>query len=463
MKFLYAQPFVAVGANDIDAFIPEFWANESLAILEENMVVANLIHRDFEPIIANFGDVVNTRRPGEFAAKRKTNDDSVTVQDATATNVQVPLDQHVHVSFLIKDGEESKSMSSLVLEYMAPAMLAQARFIDQVILGQAYRFLGNVYGGLGKLTSNNTVDYLTGVRNKMNINKAYVSGRNLILTPNTETTFLNTGLFIQANTSGDGGTALAEASLGRKFGFDMYMCQNASSITTGNTLLSGVINNAAGYAKGTTVVTVDSFTGAVTTGAWITIDGDDQPLRITAHSETLGTTTSITFTPALKADVADNAVVRQYTPGAVNNAAGYTKGYSKEITVDGFTVAPQVGQLVAFGTASDVYTIINVNALVGITLDRPLAADIADNALVSIGPRGEFNLAFHRNALALVVRPLAMPRQGTGALSAVVNLNGLSVRATITYDGNKQGHLVTLDMLCGIAILDTKLGAVLLG
>lgn len=71
---------------------------------------------DFEPIVASFGDVVNTRRPGEFQAKRKTPADSVTVQDATSTNVQVPLDQHLHVSFLIKDGEESKAFKDLVNE-----------------------------------------------------------------------------------------------------------------------------------------------------------------------------------------------------------------------------------------------------------------------------------------------------------------------------------------------------------
>jgi hypothetical protein len=42
-----------------DAFIAETWALEGLAILEENMVAANLVHRDFENEIARFGDVVN--------------------------------------------------------------------------------------------------------------------------------------------------------------------------------------------------------------------------------------------------------------------------------------------------------------------------------------------------------------------------------------------------------------------
>lgn len=127
---------------------------------------------DFEPIVQRYGDVVNTRRPGEFKAYRKVNADDVTVQDATATNVQVPLNQHIHCSFMIRDGEESKSMKSLVDEYMAPAMLAQARIVDQILLGQIYQFLPNVYGQLGQLSTTNAIQYITGVRNKMNINKA---------------------------------------------------------------------------------------------------------------------------------------------------------------------------------------------------------------------------------------------------------------------------------------------------
>ena len=58
-------------ANDNDAFIPEIWAQEGLVIVEENMVAANLVHRDFEDEIKNFGDVVNTRRPGNFKVSRK--------------------------------------------------------------------------------------------------------------------------------------------------------------------------------------------------------------------------------------------------------------------------------------------------------------------------------------------------------------------------------------------------------
>lgn len=447
--------------NSVSAFNPQFWANESLAILEENMVVGNLVHRDFEPIVQNYGDTVNTRRIGEFTAVRKgAVTDNVTVQDATATNVQVVLNQHIHVSFLIRDGEESKSVTSLVDEYMAPAMIAEARYIDKVLSGQVYQFLGNHYGRLGVLASSDVVDRITGVRNLMNVNKAPMDGRNLILTPTTETTFLRNGDFTNADKVGDNGTALRTASLGNLYGFNNFMAQNQSSVTSGNTTVTGAVNLSAGYAAGTTTMTVDGLSAAIANGTWFTVAGDNTPLRVVS-TVGAGTPTSITFTPALTYDVANDAVITLYTPGQVNLSGGYAAGYGGTIAVDTFSVAPKTGQLVAFGTATDYYSVLSATTTT-LILDRPLEAAIADDAKVAIGPVGEYNFALRKNALCMVVRPLALPRAGL-ALGAVVNLNGLSIRAVITYDGTKQGHLVTLDMLMGTKVLDALQGAVLLG
>jgi hypothetical protein len=459
-QFILSVPFVSVYANDVDALIPELWAQESLAILEENMVAANLVHRDFEPTFAKFGDIVHTRRPGELETLRKVVTDDVTVQDVSSTDVQVKLDQHNHVSFLIRDGEEALSFKDLIPIYLRPATLALARFVDRIVLGQYPQFLANAYGLLGGLTSSNVKDAILGTRNLMNINKAYESGRNLIWAPTAETVALSLAEFTQVQDAGDGGSALREASLGRKFQFNNYMCQNMADVATGNTTSAGAINLSAGYAKGSTVLTVDGITGAIATGTWLTIAGDASPQRVTAHSETLGNTTSITISPGLRRAVVNDAVITFYTPGAVNLLAGYAAGWTKPIVIDGFTVAPKVGQLVTFGTTSTVYTVLK-GSTTAITLDRALEAAIADDAAVNIGPAGSYNMAFHRDAMTLAIRPLQPPK--VGALSSVVNMNGLSVRATITYDGNKQGHLVTLDMLLGIKVLDSNLGAILLG
>ena len=450
-----------VFANSLDAFIPELWAQESLMILEANMIAANLVHRDFSPIIAMAGDVVNTRLPAEFTAVRKVDTDDVTVQDATATNVAVHLNQHLHTSFLIRDGEESKGFKLLRDEYLYPAMLSIAQMVDEIVLGEVYQFLGNCVGNLGTTPTKESV---IAVREVMNRNQVPMQGRNLILTASTEADLLAVEQFVAADKIGDEGTALREGSLGRKFGLNLFMAQNTPSIASGNTAVTGAVNNAAGYVVGDTTITVDGLSAAITNGTYFTVAGDMTPQRVVS---TVGgaTPTSITFLPGLKNDVLDNAVVTLYTPGAINLVAGYANGYGKSLVIDGFTVAPKVGQLVAVGNtpASDaVFSALSTPTTTSLLLNRPLEAAAADDAVVAIGPPGNYNFAFHRNAVALVTRPLAAPAPGTGALSFVASYNGLSVRVTITYSGSQQGHLVTCDMLCGVKTLDSRLGAVLL-
>jgi hypothetical protein len=462
----FGNIWVPVFANDLDAFVPELWAQEGLMLLENNMVAGNLVHRDFENQIANYGDIVNTRLPANFVGKRKTDADSVTVQNATTPNVAVPLNQHLHTSFLVKDGEESKGFQSLRDNLLAPAMLSLAQMVDEVVLAQSYQFLPNAVGQLGVTPTKETV---IAVRNKMNQLKVPMEGRNLIITPDTEADLLAIDSWITADKVGDEGTALREGSLGRKYGILHWMSQNTPSVpggTNDNTTLTDLaINNAAGYAKGDTVLTIDGRVAGTTiqNGSWITIAGDDIPHRVTA-SVGAGTPTQITITPALARDVVDDAAIVEYVPGQVNLVGGYAAGYAKELVIDGFAIAPNTGQLISIGIAGTdaTYGALSTPTTTSLLLGRPLEAAAADDAYVCPGPAGNYNFAFHRQALALVTRPLAAPQAGTGALSFVASYNGLSMRVVMTYDGNQQGHLVTCDMLCGVKVLDSSLGAVML-
>ena len=448
-------------ANNVDPYIPEWWSQETLAILYEKMVATQLVNRDFEKYFNEWGDVVNTRRPREFTAVRKVKGDAVTTQDAVADNVQVPLDQWCHVSFFIDDIEETMSMKKLSDEYAMPAAKALARQVDRIVLGQYPRFLPNVAGKLNGITTSNIKDYIIDLRKKMDDNKAYEDGRNLILTSKTEGDCLRPEWFTSADKVGDSGTALRSASLGTKLGFNFYKDLNMADVSVGNTTRTFQINNAAGYVVGSTALTVDTGTGEITVGTWISIDGI--PYQVTARTGT-APTTAITLSYGLVRAAADNDAITVYTPGAVNFGAGYAAGWNKEIVVDGFSVAPRVGQLVSFGTDStNRYTIIAVTGSTGITLDRSLVSAIADDNTVNIGPAGAYNLCIHRDAITLAIRGLAPVKPGAGALSATINDGSMSVRTTISYDPVYQRHRWTLDFLAGVQVLDTSLGAVLLG
>lgn len=457
--------------NSLDAYTPQLWANESLLILHENLIAAQLVYQDFSPLIAEHGDTVNTRRPAKFTAIRKDVNDPVTNQDAVATNVPVVLNQLPHVSFIIRDGQASKAFKDLVTEFLAPAMLAMAKLVDQSIIGQYTAFLGNQFGQIGGLnTAANVRSYMLGVRQNMNVNQAPLTGRNLLWTPTSETAALNTDLFIAAQQVGDGGSALQNAVLGKKLGFDNYMSQLVSGIPTSATNVvagTGVVGTLAG--SGATTITISGLTAAIPAGSWCTIDA--RPYRVVS-SVGGATPTSITIaSPGLVASAAVNAVVQCFTSGtiAANSGSGANYlglGYAGPITITGLTNLPTPGQLVTFTTSSTspTYTVVQVDSVNNtIGLDRPLDVALSTTNTVNPGPAGQFNFAFHRNAIALVCRPLAMPPDGLGARAAVVNYNGLSMRALVAYDSVLQGVRVTLDMLYGVKVLDTNLGAVMLG
>jgi hypothetical protein len=462
---------VACFANNNDSFVPEMWALEGLAVLEESMVMAGLVHRDFQNEVANYGDVVNTRRPGTFKAKRKTDADSIALQDANATNVQVPLNQHFYISFTIKDGEASKSFQDLLQIYVVPGMQGIARGIDRAICGQSHRFLANVAGKLEGLTGSNSKDYLLEVRERMNKNLAYPEGRRLVLAPASETALLKTDLFIAANERGDGGGALREAMLGRVLGFDTYMAQNQPGVygaATVDTFTKIVEQGALGAVAGTSTITVNAAGDTPPEGAFVTLAGDGQPRWCFTGT----VDASIVLEAPLKYDVANLALATVYNKCDVNTAMA--AGYAKEVILDGYTATkePQIGQMLAFGVTAatrHTYTIIDAYenpsnaAQTLVLLDRPLEFNVADNAPAFPGPLGAYNLAFHRDALALVTRPLALPNAAMGVRAAVAAYNNVGMRVTMQYDITTQGTIVTMDLLAGVALLDVNLGCVLLG
>lgn len=466
----HTRAFKICFANSLDAFVPEMWAQEGVAILLENMVSAQLVHRDFEPLFANHGDVVNTRKPAEFTAKRKDVSDNVTIQDASATNIAVQLNQHVHTAFLIRDGEETKSFKSLVDEYLHPAAISMARFVDQIVLAQHVHFMANQAGTLGGLTTSNAVSYISNTGLVMNENKAHMAGRNIIWTAQAEALIVQNSVFHEADKRGDT-MGLREASLGRKLGFDHWMGQNMSQLIASNATVDGAIDNGAGYAKGATTIHVDGFTASSTirpAGFWFSVNGRVYQSTLALATDASGDDDVIPTYPLLEA-VSDNDVVSVYEAANIDLAAGYAAGYAKEILIDdGAGAVPptiQVGQILSFAP-NDNYTVVEVS--VGATetsvlLDRPLENALADNADVLYGPEGGgLNFGFHKNALSLVIRPLQLPRAGTGAASGMASFNGVTMRVVITYDGEKQGHLVTLDFLAGVKVLDTDLGTVTL-
>jgi hypothetical protein len=149
----------------------------------------------------------------------------------------------------------------------------------------------------------------------------------------------------------------------------------------------------------------------------------------------------------------------------------FAAGFSKEVILDGFPAgnAPQAGRVISFGTGVNRrnYTIIEAVPVTttesAVLLDRPLEVGLSDNQLAFPAPAGDFNIAFHRDAIALVTRPLAIPRSSLGVMAAVASMGDLSMRVVMQYDSIIQGTRVTVDMLSGVALLDQDMATLVLG
>lgn len=473
MCLVLAAPRLIARANDNDSLIPEVWSREGLATLMSNTIMAQLVHRDFSDLVASEGDVVNASRPANFSGKRKTDSDNVTTQDAVSPNIRVPLDQHFHVSFVIKDGERSKAIGDLLERYMEPAARELAEKVDQVLAGQVCRLLGNQVGEADSVTSLNVDDYILDADEKLNDNKAPKSGRYLLMSSRFNRAALGAEIVVEADKRGDAGTALREASVGRIYSFDTFMDQNVPYVDVTDAEVADVgtvtVTDAA-YSKGTTVVntTVTTTEVVVAGGEYVTVAGSPYLHRVASAADASGDA-NITLTEGLKADVLSGATVILYKACAVKGA--FAAGYAKEVIVDGFAAGkgPQVGQVISFATggSTHTYTVIDSTETTtteySLLLDRPLDAALADNDLCYPAPAGSRNLAFTRESIALVNRPLAPVPAGSGAMSAVASFDGLSMRVVMQYDSLSQGTRVTFDLLCGVAILDERLAAVVHG
>lgn len=212
---------------DLSAYVAQMWALDSINILEKNLTMAKLVHRDFENMVASRGDTINTRKPAEF----HTHDfsDEVTVQDSSATNVQVVLNKHKEVTFLLRDKDLSLSIkdpNAMMNEFISPAMYAIADQIDQDLLA-LYVDVSTYAGTAG---TDMTADVIVDAGKKLNDQKVPKALRNLVISSKDEAALLKLALFQQAQSNADGGMAQREASLGRKFGFNIFMDQNVVSV-----------------------------------------------------------------------------------------------------------------------------------------------------------------------------------------------------------------------------------------
>lgn len=208
---------------------PEIIAREALMVLRNNAVFAGLVHRDFsEEFVAKVGDTITVRKPAKFEAK-EFNGTQIEIQDANEGSVPVVMDKLLDVSFAVTSREMSLDIADFSAQLLVPAMQAFNDKVDKYLIGLADAISTNAVTMSG---ANATRADVVATRRFLTKSAAPLTDRHFVYNSDIESDLLNTDLFVSAEKVGDAGTALREASLGRKFGMDFYVDQNMDSATT---------------------------------------------------------------------------------------------------------------------------------------------------------------------------------------------------------------------------------------
>jgi P22 coat protein - gene protein 5 len=364
----------------VDIKLAKALAKEALMILGNELVVPELVHRDFENDIGKQGKTIEIVKPPLFTVNDFDPSLGITVQDPDEDSIETTLDQWKEVSFHLPDLERSVSERNLLMEYLRPAMLPLAEAIEQSVLNKlAYNIVDSA-SILGATNASMSADAIVDAHTQLFRQKAPVrdvANMNGIVSAKDHGSLLKEEKLINNQYTGEGGQAVSNAFLGRRYGFNLFPSQLTPAPTPGDT--SGLVNNASGYAIGVTTLAVDNLTAAPPEGAILTFSG-----HATRYVADAGcTTTSLKLKKALTAAVVDNEAI----------------------------------------------TILDVNQ----------------------------NLFFHRNAVALAMRPLELPMSGAGSVAHVENYKGYSLRVEVFRDGIKKRHIVSIDALWTTQILNPSL------
>ncbi len=459
------------------SWIPAIMSSVAVETLNASIVMPYLVNTDFKNEIKSKGNLVETRKVGTFTAQTKGSTDDVIVQDATASYITVPLDQYIHTSFILADADLSMAAEDLLETYIIPAAKSLAVRVDRMLLCQLWQFRVNQIGKIGGPTgTDDTRTDVTATGKELSDNLVPETGRNLVVTNEVFMRMQRIAQYISAEKVDDGGTAIKDALITKRDGFNIYKSVHtpSPSLQASTTTADGAAGSTDGIsAKGATVIGVETDASTVIkAGMYISFESDVAVYRVVSCTGTV-----LTIDQGLRNSVKDDDNITYYTQGTVDltNHSGVTAypiKYNEQIQVDG-TQAPEIGKLISFATSGDVvrageYGIISIedgptpgtNYL--IYLDRPLVEALADGDKICYGAAGDFSFAFDKGAITLVTRPLQKVMDGM-AQSFTTPLDNMALRVTITYEGRKTGYLCTVDMLAGVKVINVDRGAIMLG
>src|SRR5256714_3358353 len=149
---------IITSANLANAIV-KLVAADALPALMGNLVMGNLVNRDYEPVLAHAGDTVNIPIPPALVANNIAEGGTVIPQNPNLGNAQIVLNTHAEATFQIPDVTKALALPELLKAYMQPAVVAIAERVERDLLSLYGQFTANTpVGSAGTPVTEATID-----------------------------------------------------------------------------------------------------------------------------------------------------------------------------------------------------------------------------------------------------------------------------------------------------------------
>jgi hypothetical protein len=288
--------------TNMDYLYPEFWAQsfESLNVGEYNL--QNLISRNFEGQIANYGQKINVPLQVDFSdADAWAPGDSITATGITQTEAEVSLDKSYKKTINLTAKDLSLSPYDLISNYgegMAKSLLLTLnKQIYIAALGSKY-FI-DASAGISE-------DFIVNAGTMLSSNEVTQIGRKCVASPDVMGALKKVDAFMAVDTSGNQ-DIMKEGLITRRMGFDFYENNAISKYTPAD--VTGACASATAGASTIVVTGFNDDTAPIRIGDKVTIESDSVIYTVTSTILTTGDTTTIGIYPALGTTISASKVV----------------------------------------------------------------------------------------------------------------------------------------------------------
>jgi hypothetical protein len=137
----------AITSANVAQAIVKLVAADALPALMGNLIMGNLVNRNYEPVLGQAGDTVNIPIVPAMVANNIAEGGTVTTQNPNLGNAQIVLNTHADATFQIPDVTKVLAVPDLLRVYMEPAVVAIAEKIETDLLGLYASFTANTAVG----------------------------------------------------------------------------------------------------------------------------------------------------------------------------------------------------------------------------------------------------------------------------------------------------------------------------